>query len=76
MTTVTVNTYVDVDVDLSEIETDDLIQELEDRGQVVGTDRYGDKTGQLIKIWELRRSGKSYDQELDNYIYDVLGKVV
>lgn len=74
--TISVETYVSVDVDLEEINTDDLIEELENRGQIVGTERYGDKTKQLIKIYELRRCNKPYEHELDNYIYDVLGKVV
>lgn len=73
---VSVETYVNVDVDLEEIGTDYLIEELENRGQIIGTPRYGDRTAQLIHIYELRRLGKSFDRELDNYIYDVLGKVV
>lgn len=73
---VSVETYVNIDVELEDIHTDDLIQELESRGQIVGTERYGDKTEQLIHIYELRRSGKPYERELDNYIYDVLGKVL
>lgn len=73
---VSVETYVTVDVELDDITTDDLIEELESRGQIVGTARYGETTDQLIKIYELRRTGKAYETELDNYIYDVLGKVV
>lgn len=73
---ISVETYTTVQVDLEDISTDDLIEELEHRGQIVGTERYGDKTAQLINIYELRRRGKSYERELDNYIYDVLGKVI
>ncbi|CAB4241607.1 hypothetical protein UFOVP71_145 [uncultured Caudovirales phage] len=69
-------TEVEIDVDLEEFETDDLVEELERRGQVTGTARYGDATTQLIKIYELRRLGKEYEKELDNYIYDVLGHVI
>jgi hypothetical protein len=73
---VSVETYVTVNVELEELNTDDLIEELEKRGQIVGTERYGAATEQLIKIYQLRRTGRPYDAELGNYISDVLGKVV
>lgn len=69
--TIPVEAYVTVDVDLADIDTADLVEELENRGQHVGSDNE-----LLMKIYELRRTGKSFDTELDNYIYDVLGKVV
>lgn len=69
---VPVETYVSVDVTLEDIDTDDLVEELESRGHIVE----GDNTEQLMMIYQLRRTGKSYDRELDNYIYDVLGKIV
>jgi hypothetical protein len=72
----TVYTEVEVDVELTDFETDDLVEELERRGQVIGTSRYGDVTAQLVSIYELRRQGKPFDKELDNYLYDVLGRVI
>lgn len=69
--TIPVETYVTVEVDLEDIHTDDLVEELENRGQNVAGDNE-----LLMRIYELRRTGKSFDAELDNYIYEVLGKVV
>ncbi len=63
---ITVNT--DVDIDLYDIDTEDLIDELGRRGFV---------HRELIeKIWMNRRTGKGYQAELDQLIYNVLGKVV
>lgn len=72
----TVYKEVEVEVSLEDFDTDALVLELEDRGQVVGTERYGNKTEQLLRIWQLRRQGQNFDRELDQYLYDVLGKVV
>jgi hypothetical protein len=74
MTTVIINKEVDVDieVDLSEFEDTELVEELEERG-ILPTQQYKD---QLKKIWELRRSGQPFDQVLDDLIYDTIGKVI
>jgi hypothetical protein len=63
---------VDVDVDLSEFDTDDLIEELEGRGVCF------DGTGKELveKIYSLRRLGKTFDAELDQLLYVSLGKVL
>lgn len=75
-----VTASVDVDVAdvLEEVDTEDLITELERRGndyntQYVDPDEAREK---LTKIWQLRREGKDYDKELDDLIYYVLGKVI
>jgi hypothetical protein len=70
----TVYTEVEVDVDLSDFETDDLIEELESRG--AGATDYGDGKDVLTAIYERRRLGKDYQQELDQLIYLGLGKIV
>jgi len=59
--------YIEVEVDLSEFDTEDLVEELGNRG-------YGDSL--LEKIWRNRREGKDYQAELDEYLYQVLGKIV
>ena len=63
-------TYVTVDVDLSEFDTDDLIEELESRGGISGSDEM------LNQIYELRRLGKDYDSVLDQYLYQKLGRAI
>ncbi len=65
---------VEVDVDLSDFETDDLIEELESRGS--GTLGYGDGKEILEAIHEKRRLGKDYQQELDQLIWLGLGKFI
>jgi hypothetical protein len=70
----TIYTEVEVDVDLSDFDTDDLIEELESRGSG-GTD-YGDGKEFLEAIYEKRRLGKDYQTELDQLIWLGLGKIV
>jgi len=68
----------EVEVDLSEFDTDDLIEELENRGMDYNT-KYvdGEEMRVLLEtIWQKRRIGKDYQQELDGLIRGVLGKVI
>lgn len=75
-----IRTTVDVDIDdvLSDIDTDDLIKELEGRGMdynTTGVD--GDAMRDLLEqLWLKRRNGVDYQNELDKLIYNVLGKVI
>jgi hypothetical protein len=70
----TVYTEVEVDIDLSDFDTDDLIEELESRGS--GGMDYGDGKDVLRSIYEKRRLGQDYQLELDQLIWLGLGKVV
>ena len=70
----TIYTEVEVDVDLSDFDTDDLIEELESRGS--GTLDYGDGKEILQTIYEKRRLGRDYQSELEQLIYLGLGKIV
>jgi hypothetical protein len=75
----TVYTEVEVDVDMSEFDTDDLVEELENRGldyNTKGVD--ADEMRLLLEaIWLKRRLGNpDYQTELDRLIYGVLGKIV
>ena len=69
---------VDAEVDMSDFDTDDLIEELESRGKWPGSsDIRFDSTELLETIWKKRRLGNhDYQQELDRLIYGVLGKIV
>ena len=62
-----------VDIDLTDVDDDELIEELEARGyQVVES-----KENELLnQIYLARRTGKPYDQVLDKLIYETLGKVI
>jgi len=70
----TIYTEVAVDVNLSEFDTDDLIKELESRG--AGATDYSDGKEVLQSIYEKRRLGQDYQQELNRFIWAVLGKIV
>ena len=73
----TVYTEVQVDVSLEDFDTEDLIEEVEDRGYKCNADGVDDGArGILEKIWLNRREGKDYEQQLDQLIYGVLGKIV
>jgi len=65
---------VEVDVDLSDFDTDDLIEELESRGSAVMD--YGDGKEILETIWLKRRQGRDYQSELEQLIWLGLGKVI
>ena len=70
----TIYTEVEVDVDLSDFDTDDLIEELESRG--AGATDYGDGKEILETIWLKRRQGRDYQTELEQLIWLGLGKVL
>jgi len=65
---------VEVDIDLEDFDTDELVEELERRGS--GTVDYGDGKDVLMSIYEKRRLGRDYQQELDQLIWLGLGKVL
>ena len=70
----TIYTEVEVDVDLGDFDTEDLIEELESRGSFPTQE--GDSKELLQAIYEKRRLGQDYQQELNRLIWAVLGKVV
>jgi hypothetical protein len=75
MTYRTITTEVDIDVDLSEFDTDDLLEELKERGTDGMT--FGDNEV-LTKIWLHDREGrkdKAYAL-MREYVLDKLNKVI
>jgi hypothetical protein len=73
---VSVYTEVEVDVELTDFDTDDLLDELESRGSLPVEGNIDAK--ELVEaIWLKRRLGNhNYQDELDKLIYAVLGKIV
>ena len=73
---VSVYTEVEVDVDLADFDSLDLIEELENRGELPVTG--DDYAKELLEfIWLKRRLGNhDYQTELDELIYNVIGKVI
>tara|TARA_R110000868_G_scaffold543_14_gene3985 strand:- start:214 stop:429 length:216 start_codon:yes stop_codon:yes gene_type:complete len=68
----TITTEVEVEVSLSDFDTDDLIEELEHRGTLSTVAA----KNIVYEIWMNRRIGKPYEDLLDKLIYDVLGKTL
>lgn len=66
----------EVEVDLSEFDTDDLREELENRGESIGPDYSKQSIELLTTIWQRRRLNQDYQSELDQLIYNTLGKVL
>lgn len=68
---------VEVDVNLSDFDTDDLIDELESRGEMPSNEVSFDAKELLETIWLKRRQGNNdYQTELDLLIFQVLGHVI
>jgi hypothetical protein len=74
----TVYVNAEVEVDLTEFDTDDLIDELESRGADYNTNGVdGDEMRAVLEqVWSKRRRGQDYQRELDQLIWGVLGRVV
>lgn len=65
---------VDVDVDLSDFATEDLIEELQTRSN---NRLPQNELESLIQvIYEKRRTGKDYESELDSLIFNTLGRII
>ena len=71
----TIYTEVEVDIDLTDFETEDLIDELENRGHLTNSDS-SDSKELMETIYQKRRIGQDYQQELDKLIYSVLGRIL
>jgi len=70
----TIYTEVEVDVELHEFDTDDLVEELEKRG--LGFEVASQSGTELLNaIYEKRRLGKDYQRELDELIYVGIGRI-
>jgi len=71
----TVYKEIEIDVDLGDYQDYDLIEELERRGKglEIGANS---STDLLTTIYEKRRLGKDYQQELDELIYQNIGRIL
>ena len=73
MTYITVNT--DVDIDIGEIDTDDLVEELERRGKGMEVES-NSGTELVTAIYQKRRLGQDYQRDLDQLIYQTIGRIM
>ena len=70
----TVYTEVEVDVDLVDFDTDDLLDELENRGALPPEANINAK--ELVeKMYYLHRQGRDCTSMLDQLFYSVLGRI-
>ena len=76
MTTKTIYTEVEVDVDLSDFDTEDLLEELKNRGS--GTPLTFDDTETLTKVWMHDREGRKDEAYalMREYVLEKLGRVI
>jgi hypothetical protein len=69
-----VQKYVEVEVDMDDFNDEELIEELERRGKY--TPSMGNTDELIDKIYHLRRQGKPYERELDEYLYQMTGRAI
>jgi hypothetical protein len=69
----TVYTEVEVDVELTDFETDDLIDELERRGEAV----VGDSKELVLEMYEAYQLGQhdKVDDMLNTLFYEIAGRI-
>lgn len=65
-----------VDIDLSDIDDDELVEELEDRGYRIVENGLEEESSLITEIYLLRRLGRPYDHLVDKLIYEAIGKVI
>jgi hypothetical protein len=65
--------YVEVEVSLSDFDTEELLEELELRGTESPAFAYEEL---VRKIYQKRRLNQDYQKELDELIYSAIGKII
>jgi hypothetical protein len=73
---VSVEKYVDIDVDMDDFDDDDIMEEMERRGLGAAVSSPGDNLELLKLIFQKRRTGQNFEQELDQLIYNGLGRIL
>jgi hypothetical protein len=71
----TVYTEVEVDVDLVDFDTNDLLDELERRGELP-VEQHGDARNIVEQIYYLRRQAQPYEHLMDGLMYAVMGRAL
>ena len=64
----------EVEVDLEDFDTDDLLDELERRGSLP-VESTGNAKETVEQIYYLRRQGQPWEHLMDQLIYQVMGRV-
>jgi len=72
-TSVVVDTTIDVDIDWEDLDTSEMIEELERRKAIPAISEFPDRL--LERIYFKRKSGENFDKDLDDLIYSVIGRI-
>lgn len=72
-TSVEVDTTVEVDIDWEDLDTYDMIEELERRKAIPETREFPNVI--LERIYFKRKSGENFNKDLDDLIYQVIGRI-
>ena len=64
----------EIEVDLEDFDTDDLLDELERRGSLP-VESTGNAKETVEQIYYLRRQGQPWEHLMDQLIYQVMGRV-
>ena len=73
---ISVEKYVDIDVDMDDFDDEDIIEEAERRGfSITGIRTPSDNRDLLQQIFEKRRTGQDFTCELNALIYNGLGRI-
>jgi len=70
----TVYKEVEIDVDLADFDDEEILDEIEIRG--LGLVDRSITTELLVTIYHKRRNGLDYQYELDQLIYEGLGRII
>ena len=63
---------VDIDIDLDDFTTQELLEELDRRS----SETYSPPEDIIHQIYQKRRTGQDYQAELDQLIYNTIGRIV
>lgn len=67
---------IDVEVELSDFTDDELLKELKDRNVHIDIDSEAIHFELVEAIWAKKRLGLPYENELNQLIFDTIGKIV
>ena len=71
--------YVEVEVDLNQFADDELVDEIQNRGYSVNDVEFTEQNDKILSIietiWQKRRTNQDFSADLDNLIYESIGKL-
>jgi hypothetical protein len=68
-------TYIEAEINLEDFSDEELIEEIKHR-KIEGAGIVHELEEQITSIWMKRRLGKDYQKEIDELIYNTIGKLI